>query len=144
MIVDENRHRLLVKPCLDTLGRIAVLIDSYKNPSTNALNIVRFESSYSKKIPITYWISSHSTHIRYHNWLTPRLQSPILSQAATEDPSWLLKMAKSFPITGLGPAVEERQDIDIWFSKRTSRHESLQLSLLVRALLILMEKDPKN
>lgn len=61
MIVDDNRHGLLVKPCIDTLGRIAVLSDSYKNPWTNALNIVRFESSHSKKIPITYWISSHCT-----------------------------------------------------------------------------------
>lgn len=83
MIVDENRHGLLVKPCIDTLGRIAVLSDSYKNPSTNALNIVRFESSHSKKIPITYWISSHCTLYT----IAPRLQSPILSQAATEDPS---------------------------------------------------------
>ena len=57
-------------------------------------------------------------------------------------------MSKSFPITGIkvpaGNPIPERPDIDIWFSKRTSRHESLQLSLLVRALTILMDKNPDD
>lgn len=57
-------------------------------------------------------------------------------------------MAKTFPITGIkvpaGDPLPERPDIDLWFSKRTSRHESLQLSLVVRALSILMKKDPDD
>lgn len=52
-------------------------------------------------------------------------------------------MSKTFPITGikvLGENIPERPDVDLWFSKRTSRHESLQLSLVVRALTIMMDK----
>lgn len=54
MIAGKNRHRVPIKPSEVTLGCIATPSDSYKNPSTDALNIIYLEYSYPKKIPIAH------------------------------------------------------------------------------------------
>lgn len=57
-------------------------------------------------------------------------------------------MAKSFPITGVplvpGYPLPERQDVDRWFGNCNLTRNAYQLSLFVRALLVLMGKDPTD
>lgn len=57
-------------------------------------------------------------------------------------------MSKSFPIKGVpfNPSfpLPERQDVDRWFRNRIFRQNAYQLSLFVRALLVLVEKDPTD
>lgn len=57
-------------------------------------------------------------------------------------------MPNSFPITGVpivdGHPIPERQDVDKWFRNRNVGSNPYQLSLFVRALLKLMNKDPTD
>lgn len=129
--------------CEDTLGRIAVL----RLIIRNLRQTLSISSALSPHISVASWINSHSTYIHHYDLLTRGLRSLKLFQAATKKSSWLHEMSKSFPITGivLAPGtLPERQDIDLWFSICTSRTESLQPSLLDRALLLLMESSPDN
>lgn len=132
-----NWYRITLRLCLGTL-RFAGVSDCYTF------------SAMSPHLEPTFVSLIQSVWIPHTPLPFPEigLRSPVLFESSTEKLSWLSNISKSFPIKAIhfnrSFLLPERQDVNRWFCNRILRQNAYQLSLFVRALLILLEKDPTD